>query len=303
MLPPGRRGRSDAHRRQLPHPRRRRPRASATRSRSPPPSRPAAKLAYSRVQGLRGRGGAAHPAGAALPAPAGVRGAPQGDAGGAAGSERDGGAQRHASSCSPASPAGWSRRAAAAAPSCAAASSARGRPTLRRGRPIWRSSLRTRPSPPTWSGCSATWSSTRACGYRRGSYVVYLKGTGRGGRSAGAGRGARGRPAGGGAVGGEGGALARQPAGQLRLGQPAAHERRRLAAAGGHRRPGASRAGWRRFPPALREMADLRLQYPYLNLSELAEAGGEGLTRSAVNHRLRRLVEAAERTGAQRGLC
>lgn len=53
------------------------------------------------------------------------------------------------------------------------------------------------------------------------------------------------------------------------------------------------------LPPALRDMAGLRLQYPYLNLSELAEAGGEGLTRSAVNHRLRRLVEAAERTGAK----
>ena len=50
---------------------------------------------------------------------------------------------------------------------------------------------------------------------------------------------------------------------------------------------------------ALREAADLRLRYPYLNLSELAEAGGEGLTRSAVNHRLRRLVEAAERKGAR----
>ena len=47
-------------------------------------------------------------------------------------------------------------------------------------------------------------------------------------------------------------------------------------------------------------MAELRLQYPYLNLTELAEAGGEGLSRSAVNHRLRRLVEAAERKGAKR---
>jgi len=51
------------------------------------------------------------------------------------------------------------------------------------------------------------------------------------------------------------------------------------------------------LPAALREMADLRVRHPYLSLSELAEAGGEGLTRSAVNHRLRRLVEAAERTG------
>ena len=54
------------------------------------------------------------------------------------------------------------------------------------------------------------------------------------------------------------------------------------------------------LPPALRDVAELRLQYPYLNLSELAEAGGEGLTRSAVNHRLRRLVQAAERKGAKR---
>ncbi len=53
------------------------------------------------------------------------------------------------------------------------------------------------------------------------------------------------------------------------------------------------------LPHALREMAALRVQYPYLNLSELAEAGGEGLSRSAVNHRLRRLVEAAERPGSK----
>jgi DNA-binding protein WhiA len=50
------------------------------------------------------------------------------------------------------------------------------------------------------------------------------------------------------------------------------------------------------LPPALQDMAQLRTLHPYMNLSELAEAGGEGLTRSAINHRLRRLVEAAERT-------
>ena len=48
------------------------------------------------------------------------------------------------------------------------------------------------------------------------------------------------------------------------------------------------------LPLALRQMAELRLMHPYMNLSELAEAGGEGVTRSAINHRLRRLVEAAE---------
>jgi DNA-binding protein WhiA len=53
------------------------------------------------------------------------------------------------------------------------------------------------------------------------------------------------------------------------------------------------------LPAALRDAADLRLRFPYLNLAELAEAGGEGLTRSAVNHRLRRLVQAAERGKAK----
>jgi DNA-binding protein WhiA len=51
--------------------------------------------------------------------------------------------------------------------------------------------------------------------------------------------------------------------------------------------------------PAVREVAELRLRFPYMNLSELAEVGGKGLTRSAVNHRLRRLVQAAEREGEQ----
>ena len=50
----------------------------------------------------------------------------------------------------------------------------------------------------------------------------------------------------------------------------------------------------RQLPTALREMAELRRRYPYMNLAELAEVAGEGLSRSAVNHRLRRLVGAAE---------
>lgn len=54
------------------------------------------------------------------------------------------------------------------------------------------------------------------------------------------------------------------------------------------------------LPPALREMAVLRREFPFLNLGELAEAAGEGLTRSAVNHRLRRLVELAEGGGARK---
>jgi DNA-binding protein WhiA len=52
------------------------------------------------------------------------------------------------------------------------------------------------------------------------------------------------------------------------------------------------------LPPAVREAAELRLRFPYMNLGELAQAGGQGLTRSAVNHRLRRLVQAAKRAEA-----
>lgn len=53
------------------------------------------------------------------------------------------------------------------------------------------------------------------------------------------------------------------------------------------------------LPPALREMAELRRQYPYMNLAELGEVAEGGLSRSAVNHRLRRILEIADR--AERG--
>jgi cell division protein WhiA len=43
--------------------------------------------------------------------------------------------------------------------------------------------------------------------------------------------------------------------------------------------------------PALREMLELRLEYPDASLAELAYLGG--LSKSAANHRLRRLVEIA----------
>jgi DNA-binding protein WhiA len=46
------------------------------------------------------------------------------------------------------------------------------------------------------------------------------------------------------------------------------------------------------LPPSLREMARWRKENPELNLSELAER--MSLSKSAVNHRLRRLVEIAE---------
>jgi cell division protein WhiA len=47
-----------------------------------------------------------------------------------------------------------------------------------------------------------------------------------------------------------------------------------------------------RLPPALREMARWRVQNPELNLGELA--GRMNLSKSAVNHRLRRLQELAQ---------
>jgi cell division protein WhiA len=47
----------------------------------------------------------------------------------------------------------------------------------------------------------------------------------------------------------------------------------------------------RNLPPALREMLELRLEHPDASLVELARLGG--LSKSAANHRLRRLVELA----------
>jgi DNA-binding protein WhiA len=53
------------------------------------------------------------------------------------------------------------------------------------------------------------------------------------------------------------------------------------------------------LPVALREMAALRSEHPYLNLAELAAESPEALTRSAANHRLRRLERTAEDAGWQ----
>jgi DNA-binding protein WhiA len=47
------------------------------------------------------------------------------------------------------------------------------------------------------------------------------------------------------------------------------------------------------LPPALREMLELRLEYPDASLTELAQLGG--LSKSAANHRLRRLVSISPR--------
>lgn len=46
--------------------------------------------------------------------------------------------------------------------------------------------------------------------------------------------------------------------------------------------------------PALREMARMRIEHPELSLAELGEMMDPPLSKSAVNHRLRRLMEIAE---------
>lgn len=52
-------------------------------------------------------------------------------------------------------------------------------------------------------------------------------------------------------------------------------------------------AEWGDLPDSLREVAELRLEYPYLSLQELAAAADPPMGRSALNHRLRRLVALA----------
>ena len=51
------------------------------------------------------------------------------------------------------------------------------------------------------------------------------------------------------------------------------------------------------LPEELRELARLRLENPEMSLRELGEQLSEPLSRSGVNHRLRRIVEFADRLG------
>ena len=53
----------------------------------------------------------------------------------------------------------------------------------------------------------------------------------------------------------------------------------------------------RRCPAPLREVAELRLRYPYLSLQELAGRAHPPLSKSALNHRLRRLAALADDLG------
>jgi len=52
-------------------------------------------------------------------------------------------------------------------------------------------------------------------------------------------------------------------------------------------------SAWAALPDSLREVAELRLSYPYLSLRELAGRAHPPLSKSALNHRLRRLAALA----------
>jgi len=54
------------------------------------------------------------------------------------------------------------------------------------------------------------------------------------------------------------------------------------------------------LPPALRELAELRLEHPDVSLRELGELADPPLSKSAVYHRIRRLEELASKHGAVR---
>jgi hypothetical protein len=73
----------------------------------------------------------------------------------------------------------------------------------------------------------------------------------------------------------------------------------RRAAAAGERQAAAARrlmadAAWSSLPPSIREVAELRERYPYLSLTELGGRVRPPLGKSALNHRLRRLVALAD---------
>ncbi len=51
----------------------------------------------------------------------------------------------------------------------------------------------------------------------------------------------------------------------------------------------------RKLPESLRTMAELRMEYPDISLQELGERARPPIGKSGVNHRLRRISEAAER--------
>ena len=53
-------------------------------------------------------------------------------------------------------------------------------------------------------------------------------------------------------------------------------------------------ARWDRLPEKLRQTAELRLEYPELSLMQLAEKCDPPVTKSCMNHRMRKLMEEAK---------
>ena len=77
----------------------------------------------------------------------------------------------------------------------------------------------------------------------------------------------------------------------------------RRAASAGERQADAARRlmaapAWRTLPGTVRAAAELRLEYPYLSLGELAGRARPPLSRSALNHRLRHMVALADELDA-----
>ena len=60
-----------------------------------------------------------------------------------------------------------------------------------------------------------------------------------------------------------------------------------------------SKRGAEAIPENLRELADLRLTYPEASIAELAEMLSEPISKSGVNHRLRKLLQLAEKVGME----
>lgn len=61
----------------------------------------------------------------------------------------------------------------------------------------------------------------------------------------------------------------------------------------------ASEGGLSRLDDDLREIAELRLKYPEYNLSELSAEVVKPISKSGVNHRLKRIEEIAEEINKQ----
>ena len=60
--------------------------------------------------------------------------------------------------------------------------------------------------------------------------------------------------------------------------------------------------GFGQLPPKLREVAEKRLQYPDVTLQELCALLSDRVSKSGLNHRLRKLDEMAQKIRAQRGI-